>query len=84
MTQKNRTSEGKNRTWGRGGQKSSKIVGHHLCKFPKTPVVPLILLMNLHFSEHFCSNTENRRLGHNPLQNATNIIFITPLHRNVV
>ena len=35
MTQKNRTLEGKNRTLGgRGGQKSSKIVGHHLCTFP--------------------------------------------------
>ena len=31
MTPKNRTLEGKNRTLGgRGGQKSSKIVGHHL------------------------------------------------------
>ena len=37
MTQKNRTLEGKNRTLGgRGGQKSSKIVGHHLCTFPYT------------------------------------------------
>ena len=36
MTQKNRTLEGKNRTLGgEGGQKSSKIVGHHLCTFPK-------------------------------------------------
>ena len=35
MTPKNRTLEGKNRTLGgRGGQKSSKIVGHHLCTFP--------------------------------------------------
>ena len=35
MTPKNRTLEGKNRTvGGRGGQKSSKIVGHHLCTFP--------------------------------------------------
>ena len=35
MTQKNRTLEGKNRTLGgEGGQKSSKIVGHHLCTFP--------------------------------------------------
>ena len=36
MTQKNRTLEGKNRTLGGegGGQKSSKIVGHHLCTFP--------------------------------------------------
>ena len=38
MTPKNRTLEGKNRTLGgRGGQKSSKIVGHHLCTFPKGP-----------------------------------------------
>ena len=36
MTPKNRTLEGKNRTLGgRGCQKSSKIVGHHLCTFPK-------------------------------------------------
>ena len=35
MTQKNRTLEGKNRTLGGRGQKSSKIVGHHLCTFPK-------------------------------------------------
>ena len=36
MTPKNRTLEGKNRMLGgRGGQKSSKIVGHHLCTFPK-------------------------------------------------
>ena len=35
MTPKNRTLEGKNRTLGgRGGQKSPKIVGHHLCTFP--------------------------------------------------
>ena len=35
MTPKNRTLEGKNRTLGgRGGQKLSKIVGHHLCTFP--------------------------------------------------
>ena len=36
MTPKNRTLEGKNRTLGGegGGQKSSKIVGHHLCTFP--------------------------------------------------
>ena len=35
MTPKNRTLEGKNWTLGgRGGQKSSKIVGHHLCTFP--------------------------------------------------
>ena len=35
MTPKNRTLEGENRTLGeRGGQKSSKIVGHHLCTFP--------------------------------------------------
>ena len=35
MTQKNRTLEGKNRTLGgEGGQKSPKIVGHHLCTFP--------------------------------------------------
>ena len=36
MTQKNRTLEGKNRTLGgEGSQKLSKIVGHHLCTFPK-------------------------------------------------
>ena len=35
MIPKNGTLEGKNRTLGGGGgQKSSKIVGHHLCKFP--------------------------------------------------
>ena len=35
MTPKNRTLEGKNRTLGgEGGQKLSKIVGHHLCTFP--------------------------------------------------
>ena len=35
ITPKNRTLEGKNRTLGgRGGQKSSQIVGHHLCTFP--------------------------------------------------
>ena len=40
MTPKSRTLEGKNRTLGgRGGQKSSKIVGHHLCMFPN-PVPP--------------------------------------------
>ena len=37
MTPKNRTLEGKNRTLGgEGGQKSSKIVGHHLCTFPRS------------------------------------------------
>jgi hypothetical protein len=50
MTPKDRTLEGKNRTLGgRGGQKSSKIVGHHLCTFPfgnqsscfqETPLAP--------------------------------------------
>ena len=36
MIPKNRTLEGKNWTLGGGGgQKSSKIVGHHLCTFPK-------------------------------------------------
>ena len=40
MTPKNRTLEGKNRTLGRnGGQKSSKIVGHHLWMFPKGPSI---------------------------------------------
>ena len=40
MTPKNRTLEGKNRTLGgRGGQKSSKIVGHHLCTFPNSVAV---------------------------------------------
>ena len=39
ITQKNWTLEGKNRTLGgEGGQKPSKIVGHHLCTFPKKDI----------------------------------------------
>ena len=47
MNQKIRTLEGKNRTLGgRGCQKLSKIVGHHLCTFPKGSAVRALLIVN--------------------------------------
>ena len=77
MTQKNRTLEGKNQTLGgegRGGQKPSKIVGHHLCTFPYLkynedhyPGLPRNLISTLHASEddaiklhgpHICSRED--------------------------
>ena len=56
MTPKNRTLEGKNRTLGgRGGQKSSKIVGHHLCTFPYLFTYSLITLMQNFENDYLCT-----------------------------
>ena len=59
MTPKNRTVEGKNRTLGgRGGQKSSKIVGHHLCTFPYiNPICPSLFIKSIFLNFHFCSES---------------------------
>ena len=60
MTPKNRTLEGKNRTLGgRGGQKSSKIVGHHLCTFPRSNCQSVFVIRFDHEIKHPILNTYN-------------------------